>query len=487
MNSPTLDGQLLARLAALYAASTASTPAARLDEALRSEAVDLAKHGAEIAVIVDAFAIADGVAEDVLTAYRQHSTQALDAAATAARQEAARARVDALKAGLDKLAENIDRGVDPAAPEMQAKARELADHLVAIPEAGGARHAIEPYSFGTFAEKLVNFDANQDARAIKPFSGVVTLPPGTLSYLGARTGRGKSLALVNVAREALQAGRAVHFVTLELSAEQVLRRLVLNTYRASPDFRSLAAINFPAWVMNPEGEPRLFGPGLGFLAGCMQGKFRLSSREELAILDRFRAAFDQVAAWVGSGQLTLHDARSASHEDLMQAVRATDAEVELIDYVQKLRRPEGDAPYSRQGELQAISWSLANEAVKLDRVFLAAAQFRRAEKGEPRGVDVFDEGSFREAGDLEQDAHVALGLGWDKAASGGGEPYRFIEILKDREGPGTGRSYWLDFAGAYSWASKAGERHAEDAARKAEPKSRSKKPSQSEAIDRGDL
>jgi hypothetical protein len=65
---------------------------------------------------------------------------------------------------------------------------------------------------------------------------------------------------------------------------------------------------------------------------------------------------------------------------------------------------------------------------------------------------MFDDQSFREAGDIEQDAHNAIGIGWKTDKQG-----RFYEVLKTREDKKQGTLFDLDFAGEYSYMAQAGQ------------------------------
>ena len=86
-----------------------------------------------------------------------------------------------------------------------------------------------------------------------------------------------------------------------------------------------------------------------------------------------------------------------------------------------------------------------------------SAQFNRegATKGnESKHDDRFSDASFRESGDLEQDAHNAIGLGWTADTKG-----RFYEVLKARESSGTGDAYRLEWDGAFQYFANSGEKY----------------------------
>ncbi|MDR1104633.1 MAG: hypothetical protein LBK92_04760, partial [Endomicrobium sp.] len=72
------------------------------------------------------------------------------------------------------------------------------------------------------------------------------------------------------------------------------------------------------------------------------------------------------------------------------------------------------------------------------------------------GDDKFDDASFRESGDIEQDAHNAIGIGW-KA----NKQDRFYQILKTREDARQGKKANIEFIGEYSYMKKIEEYRSE--------------------------
>ena len=113
--------------------------------------------------------------------------------------------------------------------------------------------------------------------------------------------------------------------------------------------------------------------------------------------------------------------------------------------------------------MKAVSDDVINAAVSTNVVLIAAAQFNR-QGATPGQDDTFSDASFRESGDLEQDAHNAIGLGWTADKQG-----RFYEVLKAREAAGTGEAYRLDWSGAFQYMANTGNRYQ---ATKAQPETK---------------
>lgn len=78
----------------------------------------------------------------------------------------------------------------------------------------------------------------------------------------------------------------------------------------------------------------------------------------------------------------------------------------LIDYIQKVKSSPDMSKHSRQVQLASISSKLARLAVDLNTAVIVGAQLRR----DVNGVDQLDLSNIREAGDIGQDAHLAIGI-----------------------------------------------------------------------------
>ncbi len=76
----------------------------------------------------------------------------------------------------------------------------------------------------------------------------------------------------------------------------------------------------------------------------------------------------------------------------------------LIDYIQKVKI-RGKYP-TRQASLQKVSEALVESAIKLKTPFILGAQFNR----EVKTMTDMSENRLREAGDIEQDANLVIGL-----------------------------------------------------------------------------
>jgi replicative DNA helicase len=297
-------------------------------------------------------------------------------------------------------------------------------------------HGITPASFGDYFTARVAWDPRLDFRP--QLFNSLPFPRGTVSYIGARTARGKSAVLVNLAREALLRSRRAVYISLELSPAQLFDRLILSTARAAAGEALRSEKPLPelyALMKSGRGQGELLPKETPF------------SRAILPALEEIRSATQK-------DRLSILDARGYNLAAILSAIRtkAKEGDLVLLDYIQRLPSKDGAASEGYE-RMKAVSDAVINAAVSRNVVLIAAAQFNR-QGGAPSQDDTFSDASFRESGDLEQDAHNAIGLGWTADKKG-----RFYEILKARESAGTGDAFKLEWDGAFQYLAHTGERY----------------------------
>jgi replicative DNA helicase len=288
---------------------------------------------------------------------------------------------------------------------------------------------------------------NQDCRnsvdskefCLELFGGV-RFPNGTVSYIGARTGRGKTSALVNIAREALfgkdEEARKVVFITLEMSNREILNKLILSTAYNDEGESLLKHTSYP----NREIDSIIIS------GADEQSKNNNDKYKDFCI--KVIAARDKIYKAMKEGKFVLFDGRGKNESTIMNFINVTgqsDSDtVALVDYVQKIPAKErtDQETYRR---VQAVSDDLLNAAAKTNAIIIAAAQFVRTGSANAAKRDEFSEESYRECGGLEQDAHNAIGIGWEEDKKD-----RFFKILKTRDDDKQGDEYNIEFVGGYS-------------------------------------
>ena len=290
----------------------------------------------------------------------------------------------------------------------------------------------------SYIDSVVNFDDSKDYK-----SGIFErrFPTGTISYIGARPGRGKTTILVNIALDALNQGKPVIFVTAEETTKQILTRFILcKTATNNPSDGRLVYDSF---------KPRTA------LYNYIKDNARNLPQMPVDNRDFFGEASDTIGEYINNKKLTIFEAYGATWDELTDFLNTQEAgSVILIDYIQHLKSPERLITQTRQIQIQEISHQLADLAGLHGLILICGAQFNRPKTDTPQSIeaslkkpDSFNENSFREAGDIEQDGHILIGIGKNP-----GTEELFYTCMKDREqNPDNGKCWKLKKNMAYSF------------------------------------
>jgi hypothetical protein len=354
----------------------------------------------------------------------------------------AKEAVTLLAAGTAEYAKFLAQGHAPDEKEMTEAAAAMGKAVASLATPK------EQSRFISFAEYLAdckNYDPDKD---FTPALFGVPFPDGTVSYIGARTSRGKTAAMLNLTREAITAEkpRRVFFITLEMSPKQLLTRLALSLVYGRTAGLGAPAIKELEQREKPMRDYYRIVRGLD-IEGWSGGHHMAAGTT---------AAIEKIKAELESRNLVMYDARGAGLETIISTIKgnAEKGTVILLDYIQRMPSPEGvyDSTYMR---VKGISDRVLNAAAVTDAVIIAGAQFNRQNK-DVKGKskrDTFDDTSFRESGDLEQDAHCAIGLGWWD----NNKDSRFFEVLKVRDGEIPKHPFKLTWRGAFQYMANSGE------------------------------
>lgn len=215
---------------------------------------------------------------------------------------------------------------------------------------------------------------------------------GKLVVVGARPGVGKSALLSFVAKHAIQAGRRVLMVSLEMGEREVAGRLV-----------SLVS----------------------GVSGARMEAHTCSDGDKLAVLDAFRLLPGESFAVSTSARTPAAIRREALR---MRATGGLD--LLCVDYIQLLQ-PDVKTN-GRTEAVGEISRALKLLAMELGIPILAAAQVNRAStQGEERAPRLSE---LRESGSIEQDADVVILLHDPKETERRGAKPLQLFVAKNRQG-----------------------------------------------------
>lgn len=255
----------------------------------------------------------------------------------------------------------------------------------------------------SYIDSVVNFDDSKDYK-----SGIFErrFPTGTISYIGAYPGRGKTTILVNIALDALNQGKPVVYVTAEETSKQILTRFILaDTYAKHETDGRTVYESF---------EPRTE------LYKYIKDNARNLPQMPVNNRDFFGNACDTIGEYINNKKLTIFEAYGATWDELTDFLNTQEAgSVILIDYIQIMKCPPIVANQTRQIQIQQISGSFRDIANINGLIIICGAQFNKPNTGtknqeietELQKPDTFNENSFREANDILNDSHIAIGIG----------------------------------------------------------------------------
>ena len=341
------------------------------------------------------------------------------------------------------LAEQSEAFAAENDPEKQKDLIEGIRRSAASLETAGKKDRIG--SWAEYIRDCTEYDPDKD---FKPdLFGGLAFPPGTVSYIGARAKAGKTTAMINLAREAVFSGRKVLFITLEMSRRQLLTKLVL-------------CVAFALSGETPERE-ELQGRGSyerKEKTGATPQKdyydlLRGKSPQEYGGEEAFRTYIGKAKELVKNAygkMLLIYDGRGADFREITAAIEqyGSPGSLVLIDYIQRM--PSADeSDRDNFVRVKKISDGVLSAAVRTNTIIISGAQFNRTVTKDSAGNEIIETTSFRESGDLEQDAHNVLGIG--RLAEKG---KRYIKMFAGREEMIEDNTYELDFDGAFSYMAK---------------------------------
>jgi hypothetical protein len=168
-------------------------------------------------------------------------------------------------------------------------------------------------------------------------------------------------------------------------------------------------------------------------------------------------AKNRVLEALDQGLLIFYDARPHDFQTIISNIkcRISAGDIVLLDYIQRM--PTVDQRSESYMRVKRISEGICQLAASTNSIVIAGAQFNRESTGGEEQDDSLGENNFRESGDLEQDAHNAIGIGWTSNKSGN---KRFYKALKTRGSGHVGESYYFDWNGTYCHMTRTDEKYA---------------------------
>ena len=226
---------------------------------------------------------------------------------------------------------------------------------------------------------------------------------GDLVILAARPSLGKTALALNIASRAAQLGTSVAFFSLEMSAQQLIQRVISTETHINSKKMQMGQLSSQDWVK------------------------LVSASETLTKLD----------FWVDdTPSASILEVRAKARRQLRHV--GANKGLIIVDYLQ-LMQPQNQRTESRQVEIAEISRGLKILAKEMNMPIIALSQLSRAVESRTGKRPVLSD--LRESGAIEQDADIVMFLDRSKdereAEEEGRPPLNTADIIvaKHRNGP----------------------------------------------------
>lgn len=283
--------------------------------------------------------------------------------------------------------------------------------------------------------------------------GKLVFDRGTMNFIGARTSRGKTTAMVSMAVDALANGLPVLFSTFEETDAQIYTRIVLNlAYRAilenknnnteffddNTNFRSRLGFTpfspgkFFQSLIRDDWKPK-YNP---FDANTDKEEYKEPDRQLL--IDLLKESCDKADEFFNKKQLMIFNGYLAiDFQEYIDALKNIErGTVVFADYIQKIPSPENRAE-NRYAGIKQMLRDIDKVVKKNELININGAQFGRTDnKTNPTIKDSFTDEAFQESSDIEQIGEIEIGIGRDPADPNdeNSKDRMFFSVLKNRHG-----------------------------------------------------
>ena len=276
----------------------------------------------------------------------------------------------------------------------------------------------------------------------------------TMNFIGARTSRGKTTAMISMAVDALLQGHKVLFSTFEETDVQIYTRIALNLAWKrilenkenneefdddDANFRSrieLASFS-PAKIFQSiirSGEPG-YNPFIAKNDG--------HAVEDLELLTKMLKDADKEAEqFLQNRQLMIYEGYLFDLQTYLEMLsHIKQGTVVFADYIQKIPTPMTGSNVNRYAGIKQMLSDLYAVVKKRDLISINGAQFGRTDnKTNSKIKDGFTDESFQESSDIEQIGEIEIGIGRDPGFTASEEKGKGKNKSKNKEAISTEQS-----------------------------------------------
>ena len=287
----------------------------------------------------------------------------------------------------------------------------------------------KPYTYPQFLMDIENSNDGLKTGYLK-LDQHISIQPSSLTFIAGRPSHGKTTMMINILKNMINDNpdKSFLFYSYEETRSDILIKIILSI----TDDETL-----DARLQEEEKYEKKKGANLRQRALNQFKRYALCARENakgkiFTLNSALDAASKKVQEWVDNGRLQIMTPKSSTEslsaaiiESCISCANSKDTKpiaAVFIDYIQKLSTEEERT--NRQQELQRICQALLTTTLdkRVAIPIILGAQVNR----EVKSLDTFNLSNMREAGDIEQDANLVLGI-WNEQA---GELDNLLAIQK---------------------------------------------------------
>ena len=276
----------------------------------------------------------------------------------------------------------------------------------------------QPFTWGKYVQTLKNNPIGLKT-GFSSLDKYVTIQPSSLAFIAGRPSHGKTTMMLNILRNMVIANpdKAFLFYSYEEEEKTILSKIILINTELNAVTKQEVEKKYPnkSYLEIMELEIGKYDGTDGMVEAICRSKKEVEEwiyEKRLQILERKTSVESLTSAIIERCIACSNLLKAESHEQKQQTEIKKEVAAVFIDYVQKLTTEEERA--NRQQEIQRICNILLSttQDKRVKAAFVLGTQANR----DAKSSDTFNLHNMKDAGDIEQDANLVLGV-WNPLAA----------------------------------------------------------------------
>jgi len=276
----------------------------------------------------------------------------------------------------------------------------------------------QPFTWGKYVQTLKNNPIGLKT-GFSSLDKYVTIQPSSLAFIAGRPSHGKTTMMLNILRNMVIANpdKAFLFYSYEEEEKTILSKIILINTELNAVTKQEVEKKYPnkSYLEIMELEIGKYDGTDGMVEAICRSKKEVEEwiyEKRLQILERKPSVESLTSAIIERCIACSNFLKAESHEQKQQTEIKKEVAAVFIDYVQKLTTEEERV--NRQQEIQRICNILLSttQDKRVKAAFVLGTQANR----DAKSSDTFNLHNMKDAGDIEQDANLVLGI-WNPLAA----------------------------------------------------------------------